>query len=189
MKTREFYTKLHDELLKRVGITPDKYEREDSLTTILEDIESDKDEQKTYKRVLKAVYGCEITGPVYGSAKALVIGPKKFRNLEENIELSHEELAYIKELLSMTGNQIYDKYGLHRDETICHTAKFSDGVEADIKLVICEDDYTPYTEAVLYKNGCELMCTTPEDEYEGVWELESDDTKYVVVVREEGSNV
>lgn len=102
--------------------------------------------------------------------------------LRTEIALEQKELDFINELLSMTGDEIYEKHGLKRDETIVHTAVFSDGMQADIKLVICDEE--PYTEAVLFdKNGFQKAYTDPEDEYTGDWELEYDDVNYVVTVK------
>ena len=61
---------------------------------------------------------------------------------------------------------------------------FKTGIEADIKLVICEDD-TPYTEGVLFHNGCELTCTEPDCTYDGEWNFEYDGTKYTVLIEVE----
>ena len=102
--------------------------------------------------------------------------------LRAEIVLEQEELNFINQLLSMTGDEIYDKYGLKRDETIVYTTVFPDGMQADIKLVICDEE--PYTEAVLFdKNGFQKAYTDPEDEYAGDWELECDDVNYVVTVK------
>lgn len=102
--------------------------------------------------------------------------------LRAEITLDQEELDFINALLSMTGDEIYEKHGLKRDETIVHTVVFSDGMQADIKLVICDEE--PYTEAVLFdKNGFQKAYTDPEDEYTGDWELEYDDVNYVVTVK------
>lgn len=102
--------------------------------------------------------------------------------LRAEITLDQKELDFINELLSMTGDEIYEKYGLKRDETIVHTVVFSDGMQADIKLVICDED--PYTEAVLFdKNGFQKAYTDPKYEYTGDWELEYDDVNYAVVVK------
>lgn len=102
--------------------------------------------------------------------------------LRAEIALEQKELDFINELLSMTGDEIYDKYGLKRDETIVNTAVFSDGMQADIKLVICDEE--PYTEVVLFdKNGFQKAYTDPEDEYTGDWELEYDDVNYIVTVK------
>lgn len=102
--------------------------------------------------------------------------------LRAEITLDQKELDFINELLSMAGDEIYEKYGLKRDETIVHTVVFSDGMQADIKLVICDED--PYTEAVLFdKNGFQKAYTDPEDEYTGDWELEYDDVNYVITVK------
>lgn len=102
--------------------------------------------------------------------------------LRTEVVLEQEELDFINQLLSMTGDEIYEKYGLKRDETIVYTAVFPDGMQADIKLVICDEE--PYTEAVLFdKNGFQKAYTDPEDEYTGDWELEYDDVNYVVTVK------
>lgn len=102
--------------------------------------------------------------------------------LRAEIVLEQEELDFINALLLMTGDEIYNKYGLKRDETIVYTAVFPDGMQADIKLVICDEE--PYTEAVLFdKNGFQKAYTDPEDEYTGDWELEYDDVNYVVNVK------
>lgn len=103
--------------------------------------------------------------------------------LNAEIILEQDELDFINQLLSMTGDEIYGKYGLKRDETIVYTAVFPDGMQADVKLVICDGENKPYTEAVLFdKNGFQKAYTDPEDEYTGDWELEYDDVNYVVTV-------
>ena len=102
----------------------------------------------------------------------------------QTIKISNSEMSLINDLLNLTGDKIYQKYGYKRDETITHTAKFPNGIEADIKLVICEDD-TPYTEGVLFHNGYELTCTEPDCTYDGEWNFEYDGTKYTVLVEVE----
>ena len=99
----------------------------------------------------------------------------------QNISIPKEDMKFINNLLSMPGEDIYQKYGYKRDETITHTAKFPDGVEADVKLVICEED-TPYTEGVLFQNGFEVAHTEPDDTYDGVWEFIYQGSKYIVNV-------
>lgn len=101
--------------------------------------------------------------------------------MTQKILISQKENDFITKLLGMTGPEIYDKYGLKRDETITHTAKFEGGIEADIKLVICEED-KPYVEGVLFLNGCEIYHTDCEEEYTGEWEFEYDGNEYVVNV-------
>lgn len=102
--------------------------------------------------------------------------------LRADIALEQKELDFINELLSMAGDEIYEKHGLKHDETIVHTAVFPDGMQADIKLVICDEE--PYTEAVLFdKNGFQKAYTDPADEYAGDWELEYDDVNYVITVK------
>lgn len=101
------------------------------------------------------------------------------------IELSAYTLAYYRQLLSRTGRQLYDEFGLKRDETIIHTAKFRNGYEADIKIVICEED-PPYIDAVLFDpQGNEICCDCSGEDYDGEYCFQShDDSCFVVEVRE-----
>lgn len=99
----------------------------------------------------------------------------------QTIKIANAEMQLINNLLNMTGDEIYQKYGYKRDETITHTAKFPNGIEADIKLVICEEG-TPYTEGVLFHDGCELICTEPNCTYDGEWNFEYDGAEYTVLV-------
>lgn len=100
---------------------------------------------------------------------------------EGTIVIKKERLEFINKLLGMTGEQIYQTYGLKRDETITETYSFFNGIEADIKLVICEDD-VPYTEGVLFRNGFEILHTECEDTFDGEWYLETNDAIYKVNV-------
>lgn len=104
--------------------------------------------------------------------------------MTQTITLSKKEMDLINDLLNLTGSEIYQKYGYKRDETITHTAKFPDGIEIDIKLVICEDD-TPYTEGVLFQNGCEQAGTEPGCAYDGKWTFHFNGTEYIVIVEVE----
>lgn len=97
----------------------------------------------------------------------------------QNIIISKKEMELINDLLNLEAEEIYQKYGYKRDETITHTAKFPNGIEADIKLVICEED-KPYTEGVLFQNGFELTCTDCEDSYDGEWRFEYNGIEYIV---------
>lgn len=109
---------------------------------------------------------------------------KKEYVLVQAITVPNEEMKLINNLLNLTGSEIYNKYGFKRDETITHTAKFPNGIEADIKLVICEDD-RPYTEGVLFCNGFELTCTDPDCAYDGEWHFEYNGVEYIVIVNTE----
>lgn len=104
--------------------------------------------------------------------------------MTQTITLSKKEMDLINNLLDLTGSEIYQKYGYKRDETITHTAKFPDGIEIDIKLVICEDD-TPYTEGVLFQNGCEQAGTEPGCAYDRKWMFHFKGTEYIVIVEVE----
>lgn len=52
-------------------------------------------------------------------------------------------------------------------------------------IEISTKDDTPYTEGVLFHNGCELTCTEPDCTYDGEWNFEYDGIKYTVLVEVE----
>ena len=107
---------------------------------------------------------------------------EKERNfMIQNIIISKKEIELIDNLLNMTGNEIYQKYGFKRDETIInHSVKFPNGIEADIKLVICGDEEKPYIEGILFHNGFELICTESFNVYNKEWNFEYDGVEYIV---------
>lgn len=102
----------------------------------------------------------------------------------QTIKISRKEMDLINDLLNLSGNEIYQKYGYKPDETIIHTAKFPNRIEADIKLVICEEE-SPYTEGVLFHDGYELTRIDPDDTYDGEWDFEFNGLKYTVLIEVE----
>lgn len=102
----------------------------------------------------------------------------------QTIKISRKEMDLINDLLNLSGDEIYQKYGYKRDETIIHTAKFPNEVEADIKLVICEEE-SPYTEGVLFHGEYELTRTDPDDTYDREWDFEFNELKYTVLIEVE----
>lgn len=102
-------------------------------------------------------------------------------NKRQIIVLS-DEAAEINRLLEKEPESESDCFS----DTISYTAQFDNGIEMDIK--ICGVDYEeggsnkPYAEAVLFKNGCELCCSEPDDEFFQNWELEYEGVRYIVKV-------
>lgn len=72
-------------------------------------------------------------------------------------------------------------------ETLSETAVFDKGYEMDIKLCSA-DDGGYWTEAVLFKNGSEVCCTEPCDDFFGEWELEDDNVYVVKIVGDYSEN-
>lgn len=100
------------------------------------------------------------------------------------ISIEQEEIDYIKKLLEMTGKEIYDKYGLKRDETITNTLCFKDGSELNIKVVICDEDETPYIDLVLFnKYGYEIACDTGDYTIEGEVSFETEHAIYTGTIK------
>lgn len=108
--------------------------------------------------------------------------------MRAKIVIPKRDAELIQSLLNLSGNEIYDKYGLHQYDSITYTARFDDEseAEADIKLVICGGEEAPYTEGILYINGVETCVTEPQDTYDGEWYFEYlGEEYYVDVVFEE----
>ena len=75
------------------------------------------------------------------------------------------------------------------DETIVFTADFPEGMAVDVKICGVQyregEDNWPWTEAVLFRNGCEVCCTEPREEFFGEWALSDGDNEYIVNVNRE----
>ena len=72
------------------------------------------------------------------------------------------------------------------DICITKTAVFDNGYEMDIKCcgVQYEEggDNGAWTEAVLFRNGSQVCCSEPSDEFVGEWELRDDNQVFTVNV-------
>lgn len=93
---------------------------------------------------------------------------------QKTITISASESTFINKAM-----QSKDMMG--EDDTLVHTARFADGMEMDVKLCGAQDD-TPWTEAVLFKNGNEVCYSEPAETYDGPWTLEYDGNTYTTTV-------
>ena len=79
------------------------------------------------------------------------------------IRIPAQEYRYMKQLMVMNGTEIYQKYGLKRDESITHTFHFQNGYSLDMKLVICEEE-RPYIDLILFdEKNREIACDIGDD--------------------------
>lgn len=108
--------------------------------------------------------------------------------------MRYEERLVLKKLVVDTlqkalswgdGDNPCDRFD--EDDTHTETVSFEDGYEMDIK--VCGVQYegeggsnAAWSEAVLFKDGCEVACTDPGDDLLGEWELEHDGNTFVVNV-------
>lgn len=109
------------------------------------------------------------------------IKPVKYRE----IIITEDIASKIKRLLETQPTCESECFG--EDEKITYSARFDDGYEIDVQLCGVQyeesnNDNTPWTQAVLYKNGSEICFTEPSDEFFGKWVLETDDATYIVNV-------
>lgn len=81
-----------------------------------------------------------------------------------------------------------EEEALPEDKVYSYTADFGDGWEMDIK--VCgvkfdkvEESNTAWSEAILFKDGCERCCSQVSDSFIGDWELEADGIEYVTTVK------
>lgn len=105
---------------------------------------------------------------------------------EETIYISKAVDRHMKRYLGK--NATKEDENFNEDDIYIETAKFKNGMEMDIKMcgVQFEKNGTsnmPWTEAVLFKNNCEVGCTDVEDRFVGDWKLEYKGNTYVTHVK------
>ena len=104
---------------------------------------------------------------------------------KKELLLSKDTLAVYDKKLTAEPKSESDCLG--EDEKISHTVKFDDGKEMDIE--ICGVQYEegssnlPWTQAVLYENGCEVAVSEPSEAFDGEWSLDDDGNTYTVLVK------
>lgn len=82
---------------------------------------------------------------------------------EAVLPISRKDADFINTVLDMDADEIYDAYGIKRDEKLSYSAAFTNGYKMDINVVFC-DDSSPYVDLVLYdKDGHELASVVHED--------------------------
>ena len=108
--------------------------------------------------------------------------------ITKTVQFSKAEL--IQTILKMTGKEIYDSYGLKRDEVIAEVVRFPlTGFEMDIKCVIpTEETEKPWTEAVLFYEGREVAMTEPDETFFDTWELSYVDHTFTAIIVPETSS-
>lgn len=98
----------------------------------------------------------------------------------KEVIISQKLAGYINHLLT-EGDEDFNE-----DCTITKTAKFDDGTEMDIKCcgVRYEEgsDNSAWTECVLFRNGSEVFCSEPSEDFLGEWTAETDDARYIANV-------
>ena len=97
------------------------------------------------------------------------------------IRVNRQEREFIHRVLSENPTS-EDEMLMGEDDTFTKTARFGDGYEMDIKICGVEfeegGDNRPYTEAVLFKDGCEVACTEPDECFFGEWVLEDNGKEF-----------
>ena len=102
------------------------------------------------------------------------------KRFEEKLSVPKNVLDRINRYLALPSGLNEDEY--QGDHTITYTVEFANGYQADVKCCGCRDE-SSWTEMVLFnKDGAELTCTEPKEEFAGTWELTYDGVTYVVVV-------
>ena len=106
--------------------------------------------------------------------------------IKKKVIIPASEAEMIKKFLSAQPES--EDQCLDEDETMSYTACFGHGIEMDIK--VCgvqfeeDGDNRPWTEAVLFENGCELCCSEPDEEFFKEWALEYEGKTYIAEVEE-----
>lgn len=111
------------------------------------------------------------------------------------LTLNPHILTHIQTLLHTEPSCKSDCFG--EDEKISYTVRFPDGVEMDLE--VCGVQYQegesnlPWTQAVLFLDGCELAFTEPEGDFCGEWtlcrQMDSGETRYYHVLIQPNSTI
>lgn len=92
-------------------------------------------------------------------------------------------LPQIREVNSILASGQEDEQSGYDEVIFCKTAKFDDGVEADIK--VCNGD-PPFVDAVLFYDGFEVcILDTVFESIEGEYYFKYNDNEYLVVIEED----
>lgn len=108
------------------------------------------------------------------------------------MDKTHKRIVTISKPVAETIEKyISNEVHLDEDETIIYTAKFPGGIEMDIKCCgVQNEEDGAWTEAVLFKNGCEVAVSGVEEEFLGEWSLKFDGVVYNTIIEiEKGSAI
>jgi hypothetical protein len=93
---------------------------------------------------------------------------------------------YLHKLLSMTGNEIAEEYGLTTDDNIWEKIEFDDGFVCYLVVEINDGVAKPYCQFLLVddQGWCEEL-TEPCREFEGRWNLGKDfnDVEHILIIK------
>ena len=108
-----------------------------------------------------------------------------FTSEKTTIPIEKSVAEEINHILTVEPKNADECFG--EDLAITNTAHFDNGIEIDIKCCGVQYDElnesnVGWTEAVIFKNGSEVMCSEPSDEYFGEWYLEYHEDEYIVNV-------
>ena len=99
--------------------------------------------------------------------------------------MTHEQVVHIGEYDTKAVNHWLsnndDTNHLGEDDTFIETANFGNGFEMDVKCCGTQDG-PAWTEAVLFKNGSEVCCSEPSEDFFGDWILEYNGDTFITHV-------
>ena len=106
----------------------------------------------------------------------------------QTITISKRKANYIDNLLLHEPTCESECFG--EGETISYTARFSDGIEIDVKICGVKfkegESNLPWVEGVLFHNGSEVECTEPDVDIWDKWNFEYEGKEYVLIITKEG---
>ena len=106
---------------------------------------------------------------------------------QKNVWVNSEQMSFMRRCLNEQPAAQEDTL-MGKDDALSVTADFGNGIEMDVKVCGVQfregEDNRAWSEAVLFKDGCEVGCTEPSDEIDGAWALVYDGNIYFAVVKE-----
>lgn len=105
------------------------------------------------------------------------------KELCEHLQMDKYTFEVLVQMLTMTGSEIYNKYGLKRDEKLYYPVFYKNEYEMDIELIIGDENDTPYMQTVLIDNSNRIIAfSEPEFEFKRQWHLEDKGIIYTIIV-------
>lgn len=95
------------------------------------------------------------------------------------VHMSRKQMDRMNDILYMSADNAYKKYGLKRDEVLSFQGKFPDGTECDLRITIGEGEDFPDTSMVIKTTDGE------EEEYEAEIDCFDDGEQVCFVTEEE----
>ena len=104
----------------------------------------------------------------------------------ERVIVESDVAHFIRRMQSMTGDEIFNVYGLDNGTILSHTVYFKDGMQANINLIAATGKAKNYTECTLTTYELEQVDKIDGlDDFFGKIRFRHNGNEYIILVEEE----